>query len=82
MKTRIIADSTTDLLPEIKEKVTVIPLTIYFGDEEYKDGITIDHKMFYEKLVETDVHPPQASLLPFYLPLNTKKQRKQMKAWL
>ena len=49
MKTRIIVDSTADLLPEIKERVHIVPLTVRFGDEEYIDGITIDHKTFYEK---------------------------------
>ena len=74
MKTRIIVDSTTDLLPEIKEKVTIIPLTIYFGDEEYKDGITIDHKMFYEKLVETDVHPTTSQPSPVLFALEYEKE--------
>ena len=75
MKTRIIVDSTTDLLPEIKEKVTVIPLTIYFGDEEYKDGVTINHKMFYEKLVETDVHPTTSQPSPVLFALEYEKAK-------
>ena len=64
MKTRIIVDSSADLLPEIKEKVTVVPLIIHFGDEEYADGVNIDHKKFYEKLVETDVHPSTSQPSP------------------
>ena len=64
MKTRIIVDSSADLLPEIKEKVTVVPLVIHFGDEEYTDGVNIDHKKFYEKLVETDVHPSTSQPSP------------------
>ena len=64
MKTRIIVDSTSDLLPHIKEQVHVVPLTVHFGDEEYVDGITIDHKAFYEKLVETDVHPSTSQAIP------------------
>lgn len=54
MKTRIIVDSTADLVAEYKKRVTVVPLTVRFGDEEYIDGVTIDHKTFYEKLVESD----------------------------
>ena len=57
MKTRIIIDSTMDLSPELKSKVSIVPLTVHFGNEEYIDGVTIDHKAFYEKLVETDLHP-------------------------
>lgn len=64
MKTRIIVDSTSDLLPAVKEQVHVVPLTIHFGQEEYVDGITIDHKAFYEKLVETDVHPSTSQATP------------------
>lgn len=64
MKTRIIIDSTMDLSPELKSKVSIVPLTVHFGDEEYIDGVTIDHKAFYEKLVETDVHPSTSQATP------------------
>lgn len=64
MKTRIIVDSTTDLMPEVKSRVSVVPLTVHFGEEEFIDGITIDHKAFYEKLVETDVHPTTSQATP------------------
>lgn len=64
MKTRIIVDSTTDLLLPIKERVQIVPLTVHFGDQEYIDGVTIDHKTFYEKLVETDVLPTTSQATP------------------
>ena len=64
MKTRIIVDSTADLVPEIKERVHTVPLTVHFGDEEYIDGITIDHKAFYEKLIESDVLPTTSQAAP------------------
>ena len=64
MKTRIIADSTADLMPEFKERVRVVPLTVHFGDEEYVDGVTINHKVFYEKLVESDVLPTTSQATP------------------
>lgn len=64
MNTRIIVDSTTDLMPEVKGRVSVVPLTVHFGDEEYIDGVTIDHKSFYEKLVETNVHPTTSQATP------------------
>lgn len=64
MKTRIIVDSTSDLLPSVKERVRVVPLTVQFGQEEYVDGVTIDHKTFYEKLIETDVHPSTSQASP------------------
>ena len=64
MKTRIIVDSTTDLLPAAKARVHTVPLTVHFGQEEYVDGVTIDHKAFYEKLIETDVHPSTSQAVP------------------
>lgn len=64
MKTRIIVDSTADLLPEIKSRVHTVPLTVCFGDEEYIDGVTIDKRTFYEKLIETDVIPTTSQATP------------------
>lgn len=61
---RIIVDSTSDLTPEIKKQVHIVPLTVHFGDEEFIDGVTIDHKRFYEKLIETDVHPSTSQASP------------------
>ena len=64
MKTRIIVDSTVDLLQEYKERVNVVPLTVSFGEEEFIDGVTIDNKTFYEKLVESDVLPTTSQANP------------------
>lgn len=64
MNTRIIADSSADLMPNIKEQITVIPLMVRFGDTEYADGVTINHKMFYEMLVESDELPSTSQASP------------------
>ena len=64
MKTRIIVDSTADLMPEYKARVYTVPLTVHFGPEEYVDGVTIDHKAFYEKLIESDVLPTTSQATP------------------
>jgi len=64
MKTRIIVDSTADLMPEFKSRVHTVPLTVNFGDEEYIDGVTIDHKTFYEKLIESDILPTTSQATP------------------
>ena len=64
MKTRIIVDSTADLMPEFKNRVHTVPLTVHFGDEEFIDGITIDYKTFYEKLIESDVLPTTSQATP------------------
>ena len=64
MSVKIIIDSTTDLIASVKERTEVVPLTIRFGDEEFIDGVTIDHKMFYEKLIESDVIPTTSQATP------------------
>ena len=64
MKTRIIVDSTADLVPEIKKRVHIVPLTVRFGEEEYLDGVTIDHNTFYEKLIECDTLPTTSQGTP------------------
>ena len=64
MKTRIIVDSTADLAQELKNRVHTVPMTVTFGDEEFIDGVTIDHKTFYEKLIESDVLPKTSQATP------------------
>lgn len=62
-KIRIITDSGSDFCPPYPKNLTVMPLTIHFGAEEYRDGQTIDHKTFYEKLVSGS-ELPTTSLIP------------------
>jgi len=64
MNTRIIIDSTADVTPEVRRMCTVVPLTVNFGMESYLDGVTIHHKTFYEKLVESDVLPTTSQPAP------------------
>lgn len=64
MSVRIIVDSTADTTPEVKDRLTVVPLTVCFGQEEYIDGVTIDHRQFYEKLAASDVLPTTSQATP------------------
>ena len=64
MKVRIIVDSTADLTPEVRSKLDVVPLTIRFGQTEYVDGLTISHREFYEKLVESSTLPTTSQAAP------------------
>lgn len=64
MNVRIVVDSTADVTDEIRAKLSVVPLTVHFGEQEYVDGITINHKQFYEMLVETDVLPTTSQPSP------------------
>lgn len=65
MNIKIIVDSTADLTPQVRSRVKVVPLTIYFGEEEFIDGVTIDSRSFYEKLIESDVLPTTSQATPF-----------------
>ena len=64
MSVRIIIDSTMDMPAAVKSRTIVVPLTVCFGKEEYIDGVTIDHKTFYEKLIESDVLPTTSQATP------------------
>ena len=64
MNVNLIIDSTTDLNPQLREQFTVVPLTVHFWDQEYIDGVTISHRQFYEKLVESDMLPSTSQATP------------------
>ena len=67
MAVRLIVDSACDLKAEqIKEyDLTVLPIKIYFGEEEYLDGVTLSHEEFYKKLIEFDKIPTTSQIPPF-----------------
>ncbi|MDO4475726.1 MAG: DegV family protein [Lachnospiraceae bacterium] len=67
MSIQIITDSASDLTQaEAKQlNITVLPLTVTFGETSYRDGIDIDHKTFFEKLIETDELPVTSQLPPY-----------------
>lgn len=64
MNTQIIIDSTTNIPRSFRDKCTIVPLCVRFGDTEYLDGVTIDHKQFYEKLIESDQLPSTSQPTP------------------
>lgn len=64
MKVRIIVDSTADMAPRYRGRAAVAPLTIHFGGEELIDGVSIDRRRFYERLVESDALPTTSQASP------------------
>ena len=64
MKVRIVIDSSADVNPSLKDRFSVVPLTLHFGDQDYADGVTINHREFYEKLIESDVLPTTSQASP------------------
>lgn len=67
MRTRIITDSASDLSFELTKQlgIDVLPLSVFLGDVEYKDGETIEPKELYDnmrvgKVYKTSQVAPQA----------------------
>lgn len=66
MGIHIITDSASDIAGCERENLTVLPMTITFGEAEYQDGVTLDHKQFYEMLIESDALPVTSQIPPFH----------------
>lgn len=64
MKLRIVTDSACDLLPPHRPGLTVLPMTVLFGERQYRDGVDLDHRQFYELLIESDDLPTTSQLTP------------------
>lgn len=66
MAVRIVTDSVSDLPPELAEAlgVSVVPLILRFGDEEYYDGRDLTPDEFYAKLRSDLRFPKTAGATP------------------
>lgn len=64
MKIRIITDSASDLLAPHRPEITVLPMTITFGEEQFRDGVDLTHRQFYEKLIEGEELPTTSQIAP------------------
>ena len=64
MTTRIVIDSSADVRADLKNRFSIVPLSIHFADTTYLDGVTIDHQAFYEKLMESDILPTTSQASP------------------
>lgn len=59
MAVRILTDSTADIPQEQAQElgITIVPLTVFFGDEAYLDGVELDNAGFYRKLQSSKALP-------------------------
>ncbi len=64
--TAIVLDSTADMPYPAAEQPTwrSVPLTVRFGDEQFRDGIDIDAAAFYDRLRAGGAHPSTAAPSP------------------
>ena len=63
---RIVTDSACDLRPEVAAElgITVVPLSIRFGADEFTDRVELTAKAFYEKMATFDGLPETAAPAP------------------
>ena len=66
MTVRIVTDSSSDIPPEIAREldITIVPLSVRFGSQTYRDGIDIMPQEFYRRLVAEPVHPATSAVSP------------------
>ena len=57
--TAIVLDSTCDAPPGFFDRpgLFMVPLTVHFGDESFRDAIELTHEQFFAKLEASDVLP-------------------------
>jgi DegV family protein with EDD domain len=62
----LITDSTCDIPAAwVKQyDLTIVPLTIIFGDQQYLDGVDLAPEAFYERLLKDPVHPTTSQPTP------------------
>ena len=63
---RIMTDSTCDLSPERQKAlgVEVVPLSVHFGEETFRDGVDLSNKEFYQRLRAAETLPTTAQVNP------------------
>jgi fatty acid kinase fatty acid binding subunit len=66
VRIRVVTDSACDLTPELADSlgVTVVPLTIRFGDEEFVDRVTLGPEEFWARCAASPVLPETAAPSP------------------
>lgn len=63
MAVKILIDSASDINEKEAQElgITMLPMTITFGEEDYMDGVNLLPKEFYEKLIENKSLLPKTS---------------------
>jgi DegV family protein with EDD domain len=61
---QILVDSACDIDSTEAEQlgVTLLPMQVRFGDEEFLDGVTLSRRQFFEKLIESDELPKTSQI--------------------
>ncbi|MDE6104558.1 MAG: DegV family protein [Clostridia bacterium] len=64
---KILVDSASDVEKNEAEElgISLIPMKVRFGGEEYSDGINLTHREFFEKLIESNELPQTSQINEF-----------------
>lgn len=65
MKIRIMTDSASDIVNDKRNNLTVLPMVVSFGEQEYFDGVTLSHEDFFEKLTANEALPTTSQITPY-----------------
>jgi DegV family protein with EDD domain len=65
MKPLILTDSASDVTNADGKDLRVLPMKIFFGDEEYLDTVNLTHQEFYTKLIESNALPTTSQIPPY-----------------
>ena len=59
MAVKVITDSTSDLPNDLADSlgITIVPTNVIFGQEQFQDRVDLSPAQFYERLVDSPVHP-------------------------
>jgi fatty acid kinase fatty acid binding subunit len=63
MVVKIVVDSAADIGAEraVRYGITIVPVTVSFGDVDYRNGVDIDNPTFYQMLQKSPVFPGTAA---------------------
>jgi DegV family protein with EDD domain len=63
---KVVTDSCSDITPQLAQElgITVVPLYVQFGNENYRDNVDLSTEEFYHKLETSRIHPTTATATP------------------
>ncbi len=66
MAVRILTDSTADIPPALAQSlgITIVPLTVFFGEDAFLDGVELDSAGFFQKLQTSKALPKTSQPAP------------------
>lgn len=67
MSVQIITDSASDITQAeaAARDIRVLPLRTIFDGQEFLDGVTMDNRQFFQRLVESDTLPTTSQMTPY-----------------